>query len=118
MLEKTCVALVWAVRKLRHYMLSFQVFLIAQMDPLKYLMEKPVQDGKTAKWVLLLSEFDIKYVTQKSIKGRAIADHLANCPPTQAEEVQDEFPDGDILMLEPTSGDCILTELLIAMGVV
>ena len=67
-LEKTCVALVWAVRKLRHYMLSFQVFLIAQMDPLKYLMEKPVQDGKTAKWVLLLSEFDIKYVTQKSIK--------------------------------------------------
>ena len=101
-LEKTCVALVWVVRKLSHYMLSFQVFLIARMDPLKYLMEKPVQDGKTAKWVLLLSEFDIKYVTQKSIKGRAIADHLANCPPTQVEEVQDEFPDGDILMLEPT----------------
>ena len=23
-------------------------------DPLKYLMEKPVQDGKIAKWVLLL----------------------------------------------------------------
>ena len=102
MLEKTCVALVWAIRKLRHYMLSFQVFLIAQMDPLKYLMEKPVQDGKTAKWVLLPSEFDIKYVTQKSIKGQAIADHLANCLPTQAEEVQDEFPDEDILMLEPT----------------
>ncbi|XP_030970103.1 uncharacterized protein LOC115990407 [Quercus lobata] len=40
------------------------------MDPLKYLMEKPVQDGKTAKWVLLLLEFDIKYMTQKSVKGR------------------------------------------------
>ena len=72
------------------------------MDPLKYLMEKPIQDGKTAKWFLLLSEFDIKYVTQKSIKGWAIVDHLANCPLTQAEEFQDEFPDGDILMLEPT----------------
>ena len=63
-LEKTCVALVWATCKLRHYMLAYKVLLIARMDPLKYLMVKPVQDGKTAKWVLLLSEFDIKYVTQ------------------------------------------------------
>ena len=62
-LKKTCVALVWATRKLTHYMLAYKVLLIARMDPLKYLMEKPVQDGKTAKWVLLLSEFDIKYVT-------------------------------------------------------
>ena len=62
-LEKTCVALVWTTHKLKHYILAFKVLLIARMDPLKYLMEKPVQDGKTAKWVLLLSEFDIKYVT-------------------------------------------------------
>ena len=62
-LEKTCVALVWVTCKLRHYMLAFKVLLFARMDPLKYLMEKLVQDGKTAKWVLLLSKFDIKYVT-------------------------------------------------------
>ena len=68
-LEKTCVALVWATRKLRHYMLAYKVLLIARMDPLKYLMEKLVQDGKTAKWVLLFLEFEIKYVTQKSVKG-------------------------------------------------
>ena len=72
-LEKTCVALVWAIRKLRHYMLAFKVLLIARMDHLKYLMEKPVQDGKTAKWILRLSEFDTKYVTQESVKGRVIA---------------------------------------------
>ena len=87
-LEKTCVALVWATRKLRHYMLTYKVLLIARMDPLKYLMEKLVQDGKTTKWVLLLSEFDIKYVTQKFVKGRAIADHLAHCSPEEAEEIQ------------------------------
>ena len=44
-------------------MLAFKVLLIARMGPLKYLMEKPMQDGKTATWVLLISEFDIKYVT-------------------------------------------------------
>ena len=86
-LEKTCVALVWATRKLRHYMLAFKVLLIARMDLLKYLMQKPVQDGKTAKWVLLLSEFDIKYVTQKSVKERAIVDHLAHCSLEEGEEI-------------------------------
>ena len=85
LLEKTCVALVWATCKLRHYMLAYKVLLIARIDPLKYLMEKPVQDGKTAKWVLLLSEFDIKFVTQNFVKGRAIVDHLAHYSPKEAE---------------------------------
>ena len=70
------------------------------MDPLKYLMEKLVQDGKTAKWVLLLLEFDIKYVTQKSIRGRAIVDHLAQCSPEEVEEIQRDFPDEDIMGIE------------------
>ena len=54
-LEKRCVALVWVTRKLKRYMLAYKVQLITRMDPLKYLMEKLVQDGKTTKWVLLLS---------------------------------------------------------------
>ena len=102
-LEKTCVALVWVTRKLRHYMLAFKVLLFARMDPLKYLMEKLVQDGKTAKWVLLLSEFDIKYVTQKSVKGRAIADHLAHYSLEEAEEMQGEFLNEDIMGIEVES---------------
>ncbi|XP_058078623.1 uncharacterized protein LOC131226947 [Magnolia sinica] len=47
------------------------------MDLLKYLFEKPALMDRIAKWQLLLSEFDITYVTQKAIKGQALADHLA-----------------------------------------
>ena len=100
LVEKTCIALVWATRKLRHYMLAYKVLLIARMDPMKYLMEKPVQDGKTAKWVLLLSEFDIKYVILKFVKGRVIADHLAHFSLEEAKEIQGEFPDEDIMGIE------------------
>ena len=73
------------------------------MDPLKYLMEKPVQDRKIAKWVLLLSKFDIKYVTQKSVKGRAIVDHLTHCSPEEAEEIQGDFLDEGIMGIEVES---------------
>ena len=110
-LKKTYVALVWATHKLRHYMLAFKVLLIARMDPLKYLMEKPVQAGKTAKWILLLSEFDIKYMTQKSVKERAIANHLAHCSPEEAEEIHGDF------RLRWNLGRCILMEKLIKMEV-
>ena len=81
-------------------MLSYKVLLIARMDPLKYLMEKPMQYVKTAKWVLLLSKFDNKYVTQKSVKGRAIADHLAHCSPEEAEKIQGDFSNEDIMGIE------------------
>ena len=70
------------------------------MDPLKYLMEKQIQDGKMVKWVLLLLKFDIKYVTQKSVKGGAIADQLAHCSPKKAKEIQGDFPDEDIMGIE------------------
>nr|XP_023894267.1 uncharacterized protein LOC112006205 [Quercus suber] len=81
-LEKTCVALVWATHKLKHYMLAFKVLLIARMDPLKYLMENLVQDRKTAKL------------------GRAIANHLAHYSPKETKEIQGDFPDEDIIGTE------------------
>ena len=44
-LKKTCVALVWATHKLKHYMLAYKILLIARMDPFEVL------DGKIdARW--------------------------------------------------------------------
>ena len=40
-LEKACLALVWATRKLRHYLLAHSVMLVTRLDPIKYLFEKP-----------------------------------------------------------------------------
>ena len=35
LIEKSCFALVWAVKKLRHIILPFQIWVVARMDPLK-----------------------------------------------------------------------------------
>ncbi|XP_019462936.1 PREDICTED: uncharacterized protein LOC109361858 [Lupinus angustifolius] len=80
LLERTCCTLVWASRRLRQYMLSHTTWLISKMDSIKYIFEKPVLTGRIAKWKVLLSEYDIAFVTQKAIKGNVIADYLANEP--------------------------------------
>ncbi|XP_039169208.1 uncharacterized protein LOC120293587 [Eucalyptus grandis] len=43
----------------------------------RYLLEKPALVGKLAKWQILIFEFDVQSLGQKSVKGRAIADMLA-----------------------------------------
>ena len=50
-----------------------------------------------------LSEFDIKYVTQKSVKGRVIVNHLTHCSPEQVEKIQGDFLDEDIMGIEVES---------------
>ncbi|XP_070045480.1 uncharacterized protein [Nicotiana tomentosiformis] len=77
LIERTCCALTWIAQKLRHYMLAYTTHLISLLDPLKYIFQKPMPTGKLAKWKILLSEFDIVYITQKAIKGQTLADHLA-----------------------------------------
>ena len=77
LLEKTCYVLVWVAHRLRQYMLSHTTWLVSKMDPVKYIFEKPDLIGRIARWQVLLSEFDIVYVTQKAIKGSTLADYLA-----------------------------------------
>lgn len=73
-IEKTCLTVVFASQKLLHYMLVHIVHLIAKIDPLKYLLSKVAFTGCLAKWMTILSEFDIQCVERKAIKGQAIAD--------------------------------------------
>jgi len=99
LLERTCCALVWASHRLRQYMLSHTIWLISKMDPVKYIFEKLALTGRIARWQVLLSEFDIVYVTQKAIKGSALADYLAQQPLNDYQPMHPEFPDEDIMAL-------------------
>ena len=68
-IEKFCFALVWAVQKLRHILLPFQIWVVAKMNPLKYLFEKLALSGRLSRWLILLVEFNLKYVARKISKG-------------------------------------------------
>lgn len=71
--------------------------LIARMDPLKYIFEKPSLTGRISRWQMLLAEFYIIFVTQKAVKGQAIADQLADNPLPDYEPMQTYFPDEEVM---------------------
>ncbi|XP_074298045.1 uncharacterized protein LOC141628850 [Silene latifolia] len=71
---------------------------LRKMDPIKYLFEKPVLNGRMSRWTLMLFEFDLKYVPLKAIKGKVVADFLADNPVEETDIVDTwSFPDEDIV---------------------
>ncbi|XP_070002300.1 uncharacterized protein [Nicotiana sylvestris] len=67
------------------------------MDPLKYIIQKPMPTGKLSKWQILLSELYIVNVTQKAIKGQTLADHLPENPvDREYEPLKTYFPDEEV----------------------
>ena len=59
-------------------------------------VDRPVLVGRLMRWLVLLTEFDIHYVTQKSIRGSVVTDHLASLPVPDGRAIDDDFPDEDV----------------------
>lgn len=99
-IEKSCLALVFAVQKLRHYLLEDPVRLISRANPQKYLLSRPVLSGRLAKWSMLLPEFEITYVPHRAIKGQALADFLAAHPVPDDTPFSDDLPDEEVMLTQ------------------
>ncbi|XP_058216876.1 uncharacterized protein LOC131327758 [Rhododendron vialii] len=99
-IEKTCLALVFALQKLRHYVLEHEVKLISKADPLKYILSRPILSGKIAKWAVILQQFAIEYVSQKAVKGQALADFLAAHPIPDDSPLATDLPDEEVMQVE------------------
>ena len=78
--HSTPFLLTWVAQKLKHHLSSDTTYLIFCMDSLKYIFQKPMPIGRLAKWKILLTEFDIMYITRTAMKAQALADHLAENP--------------------------------------
>ena len=80
-------------------MLSYIAWLVFKMDPVKYIFEKPALTGRIARWQVFLLEFNIIYLTQKTIKGSTLADYLAQQPINDYQPMHPKFPDKGIMAL-------------------
>ncbi|KAL6342230.1 hypothetical protein AAG906_006848 [Vitis piasezkii] len=67
--------LVWATRRLRHYMKEYSVHLSSCLDPLRYLFNRP-----------------------------ALANHLASLTTIESRPVDDDFPDEEFVAMTRLSG--------------
>ncbi|XP_057962219.1 uncharacterized protein LOC131153777 [Malania oleifera] len=75
------------------------------MDPIKYVFEKLAMTGWVARWQMLLTEYDITYMTRKVIKGSAIVEYLADKAVEDYQPMEFDFPIKDIDLISQEEGD-------------
>ena len=85
-------------------MTKYSILLVSQLDPLRYLFDRPVLAGRLMRWLVLLTEFDIQYVTQKSVKLSIVAYHLASLPVSDDRPINDDFPDEQFVLVTSIAG--------------
>ena len=59
MIERLYLTLVWATRRPRHYVTEYSILLVSQLNPLRYMFDRPVFTARFMRWLVPLKEFDI-----------------------------------------------------------
>ena len=53
--EKACLAIMYALQRLRHYFLAYEVWLMTKSHAIKALLQQPILSGRISQWLLQLS---------------------------------------------------------------
>jgi hypothetical protein len=69
LVERLCLCLYFLCTKLRYYFLSAECIVVCKDDVVKHMLSLPILNGKIGKWILALSEFDLRYESAKAVKG-------------------------------------------------
>ena len=90
------LAVVYACRKFRHYLLGYRFVFHTDHNSLKYLVNELDLSGRIARWILLLQEFNYEVVVN-SRKANSNADNLSQqrgleTSPSIKTPFPDEFP--------------------------
>jgi len=75
-IEKLCLCLYFSCVKLRHYLLPAKCTVICKDDVVRYMLSMPIMSGRIGKWILALSEFDLRYKSAEAVKGQIMADFV------------------------------------------
>eukprot|EP00253_Pinus_taeda_P029412 PITA_29412 len=90
--EKEFLEVVHAINKFQHYITGYQVFVHTNHSSIRFLMNKPITNGRITHWLLLLQEFHIT-IADKPGKDNVVSDFLSRltiddiCTPNE-----DTFP--------------------------
>jgi hypothetical protein len=110
--KKLALAIVQAVQRFRHYILSCKTTVISHCNPMQHILTRQLLGGKYSKWIVILQEFDLEFECAKSKKSLAFAELICDFPHSTTENVVVDSLPGESLFLISTDdlwyGDIII----------
>jgi hypothetical protein len=75
--KKDILVVVHSINKFHRYITGYPMFIHTNHSSNRYLMNKPITNGRVTRWLLLLQEFDIT-ILDKSRKKNVVVDLLSS----------------------------------------
>ena len=85
--EKLALATVHAVQRLIHYILLRRTLVVAHINTFQFLLTRRMIGGKYNKQIIILQEFDLEFVSERSKKSLIFAELMFDFPSLEEEEV-------------------------------
>ena len=99
-LENLALATIHAVHHLRHYILLCQTLVVAHINSFQFVLTRRMIGGKYNKWIVILQEFDLEFVSVKSKKSLIFVELISDLPNLEEEEVyKDSCVDENIFLI-------------------
>jgi hypothetical protein len=97
--EKEILAVFHAINKFHHYITGYEVFVHTDHFAIRFLMNKPITNGRVTRWLLLLQEFNITMLDQPG-KDNVVVEFLSRIKNEDDNiPVDDSFPDEHLFSL-------------------
>jgi hypothetical protein len=98
--EQEALVMIFALQKFQQYLLANPFTFFTYHQALKYLVNKPVHQGKICRWLLLFQEFDFEVVVQPG-KKNVSPDHLFQLETGEdLTGIYDDLPDANLFRVE------------------
>lgn len=111
LVEKLALAALHAIQRLRHYILLRKTFVLAAVNPFKFILSRRVIGGKYNRWIVILQEFNLEFLSAKSKKSMVFAELISELPCGEDTVYEESFPDEHFFLissLDPWYGDIII----------
>jgi hypothetical protein len=111
-IKKLVLATIHAVQRFCHYVLFHKTTVIVIVNPFQHMLKRRVIGGKINRWIVVLQEFDLDFISAKSKKSLVFAKLISELLVESSDVVLKESPIGGdmflITYLDPWYGDILI----------
>jgi len=88
--EKLALVTIHVVQRLRHYLIVRKTTVVAILNPFQYILTRRLVGGMYSKWIVILQEFELEFISAKAKKSLVFAELISELP--RDDEDNEEEP--------------------------
>ena len=91
--RELALAAIHVVQWLRHYILLCKTYILVAVNPFQFVLSRRVIGEKYNRWIVILQEFDLEFMSSKSKKSLVFAELISKLPCGEEIVYEESFPD-------------------------